>query len=1322
MASMSFVALQSLRKAKRFACIASLAAIGLCALVLLGWFLEVTTLKALAPALPPTKANTAVCLALLATGIAIASRRDPPPSWTAALPLLAAAIAGLTVAEALFSTNFGIDLLLFADPLSPAAVSPGRMAPLTALCIVSLAVATLRHGRYALRLELRQAALLPPFAFGMLALIGHAYGVHYMPKATFPFATMAVPTALCLVLLALATLALDPDAGILRILLANRAGGRFARRMLPVAILFPVVVGWLRLYGERIGYYDAKFGVLIMVLSALTVFSAIAIFSARRLNSYEDQLLEAQHLLERRVQERTTELEASVLKLRAEMVLREAAEGAHAESQALFQNALESAPIGMSVVGLDGSWLRFNRAICKIVGYDERELSRLTFQDITHPDDLNADLDLVRQLLDGKINSYQMEKRYLRKDGAVVWVMLSASLVRDGNGRPLYFVAQIEDISGRRKVMQELEASRKLLTEVVAALPVPFALKGEDGRWMIANEALSHLNGRPVADLVGRTDLELFGPELAAIYRNEDSKALAASGPIVIEGDHVTASGEKRWVLKYKRGIILPDGRRLVAVAFSDISQRREIEERLRKSEERFRSLTDLSADWYWEQDENYRFTMQSGGTLAAIGLAPEDYIGRTRWELSYGNMTAQDWAAHRAKLDAREPYRDLMLARKVDDGTMRYIVVSGQPMFDAQGRFTGYQGVGKDITERKRAEVAVERSRTFLEAFIEAIPQPVFMKDAEHRWILFNTAFSDMLGKSREELLGRSDPDLYPPEVVRRAWAEDDEVLSGSGSVVRENSMPSKDGGVRWQLTTKRRVDLPDGSVGIVGVAADVTSLKQTQEALRTSETLHRLLSENSIDMITLLTPEGIIEYASPASSMLLGYSPQEIGGVSFMEFLHPDDIAPMQAIFTAVEPNQASVLTSRLRRASGGWMWIETTFRTAHRDGSSGLQIVAVSRDVDDRVRTGEALNRFKYVLDHTLDMIFIYDADTLHFNYVNDGAVKTLGYPKEKLLGMAPWELRGDISVSDYYKSIEPFLRGDIQSRQVETVHRRADGTLIPVDVTMQIVRRPDEPGTFISVARDATERKKVDQLKNEFVSTVSHELRTPLTSIRGSLGLLAGGVVGELPAQARELVDVANANAERLIRLINDILDIEKIESGKMRFVMQPLALAQLMKTVLAENRGYGEQFGVRFVLRDPVPDVRIRADSDRILQVMANLLSNAAKFSPRNAEVEIGILVTSGSVRISVRDHGGGIPEEFRERIFAKFSQADASDNRKLGGTGLGLSIAKAIIEKHSGNIGFTSGTDGTVFHFDLPLAFSGLPAENDSLSGVSDTA
>jgi CheY-like chemotaxis protein len=225
-----------------------------------------------------------------------------------------------------------------------------------------------------------------------------------------------------------------------------------------------------------------------------------------------------------------------------------------------------------------------------------------------------------------------------------------------------------------------------------------------------------------------------------------------------------------------------------------------------------------------------------------------------------------------------------------------------------------------------------------------------------------------------------------------------------------------------------------------------------------------------------------------------------------------------------------------------------------------------------------------------------------------------------------------------------------------------------------------------------------------MKDEFVSTVSHELRTPLTSIAGSLGLLKGGAGGPLPDTAGRLISIAASNSERLVRLINDILDMEKIAAGSMPFDMRPLELRGLLTKSLDGLSGYAEQLGVSLVL-EPGPEIEVSGDIDRLMQVTTNLLSNAAKFSPTGGVVRVSASLHGEGARVSVRDHGPGIPEAFRARIFSKFAQADSSDTRQKGGTGLGLAIAREIVEQHGGRLHFdTEVGQGTVFHVDLPMA------------------
>lgn len=242
-----------------------------------------------------------------------------------------------------------------------------------------------------------------------------------------------------------------------------------------------------------------------------------------------------------------------------------------------------------------------------------------------------------------------------------------------------------------------------------------------------------------------------------------------------------------------------------------------------------------------------------------------------------------------------------------------------------------------------------------------------------------------------------------------------------------------------------------------------------------------------------------------------------------------------------------------------------------------------------------------------------------------------------------------------------------------------------------------------------AKEAAEAANL--AKGEFIANVSHELRTPLTAVIGALGMIESYPLGSMPAQAMTLVDMAFQNGKRLSILINDILDFEKLNANHMEFHCQPMALTPLLKRAIELNRSYAESYRVSFMLEQPPSEVEVIADEQRLMQVMTNLLSNAAKHSPAGGQVLISTKKSESKACVAVSDRGTGVPEAFRERIFEKFAQAESSPTRKKNGTGLGLAISKAIIEKMGGTIGFDSVVgQGATFYFDLPLALNHQPS------------
>ena len=355
----------------------------------------------------------------------------------------------------------------------------------------------------------------------------------------------------------------------------------------------------------------------------------------------------------------------------------------------------------------------------------------------------------------------------------------------------------------------------------------------------------------------------------------------------------------------------------------------------------------------------------------------------------------------------------------------------------------------------------------------------------------------------------------------------------------------------------------------------------------------------------------------------------------------------------------------------------------------------------------------NRMKLILENSTDAFVMVGQNGKIMDW-NAQAERSFGWKREEVLGTQLLEL---IIPADQLDAVlarithlenEGAGHGTVVHRRVEIDALHKTGKVIPVEISIASLYDTDGYAGHVFL-RDISERRKVDALKDEFISTVSHELRTPLTSIHGSLGLVLGGASGEVPDKTQQLLAIAHRNSDRLIHLINDILDMEKIEAGNMSFDFGHHRLRPLMQQALELSVFYGQQYGVQFQLLEPVPEIEINVDPDRLIQVMINLLSNAAKFSYAGGSVEISaqlMLAERGNqVRVTVSDHGCGIPAESHGKIFQKFSQVDGSDRRKKGGTGLGLSISKSIIEKMSGCMWFESvAEEGSRFYFELPVA------------------
>jgi len=492
----------------------------------------------------------------------------------------------------------------------------------------------------------------------------------------------------------------------------------------------------------------------------------------------------------------------------------------------------------------------------------------------------------------------------------------------------------------------------------------------------------------------------------------------------------------------------------------------------------------------------------------------------------------------------------------------------------------------------------------------------------------------------------------------------------------------------------------------------ANTQFLAASEQQWQDNEARMQVLLQTALDGIITIDGLGFMHSFNPAAETIFGYSARQV--------LHQNISQLLPAFYNL---NETGLLRYRKKppgeghelsaiRKDGSLFPVELALSEMTLDNRRLFTVIV--RDISENKMMELAFKRYDAIIRYSDDAII---SKNLNGNITswNEGAEKMFGYTAIEAVGKPMLDLYPPDKGLEEQNIVQKLLHGE-KAQHFETTRLRKNGSQLDISVTISpIINDEGEITGVSSIARDITESKRLERMKSEFISTVSHELRTPLTSIRGALDLVLGKSAAQLPDKARKMLEMAARNSERLTLLINDILDLEKIESGRIDFEYNCIDLVALARRALEDNEGYAHRHQVGLTLAAVGLDKAIvYGDEHRMLQVFANLISNAIKFSPPSGQVEIRIAHHADGYRVAVADQGPGIPKAFQDRIFQRFAQADSSDTREKGGTGLGLSITKAIVEKHNGSIGYVSECgEGTQFYFDLPAVCTSVQADSD---------
>jgi PAS domain S-box-containing protein len=938
--------------------------------------------------------------------------------------------------------------------------------------------------------------------------------------------------------------------------------------------------------------------------------------------------------------------------------------------------------------------------------------------------------EITAELL--RTGRWEGELVHTRKDGTQAIVASRWSIQRDARGRPVAILETNNDITERKRAEEELRRSEAYLAEAESLS------KSGSWAWNPTTKEITYWSKERFR-LFGfdpNSGVPSFEALLQRIHPEDRARWLAnAERAVRIRGDSETdfrivlPDGE----IKHLHGIGHPvyseagDLLEIVGAAM-DVTERKRAEEALRASEERFRTLVQFSFDVYWETDAQHRFIRQEFAESVADAPAQGSEIGKTRWEVPYLEPDAEAWRKHREMLDAHLPFRDFELARPTPDGGKRYVSVSGLPIFDGTGRFIGYRGVGRHITERKRAEEALRESEEQWRAVFESNPTMYFMVDAAGTILSVNPFGAEQLGYTVDELVGTPvlsvfyEPDREAvQEHVARCFAQPNRAMSWEARKVR------KDGTVLWVRETARSVLLRNCLVILVA-CEDITERKRAQEAARRSEQELRDLIENLPAMVYIVLPGPsgpVAAFASRGWREYSGLSQEDTAGSGWQSVVHPADLdRNLKKWQVCAAAGEAYENESRYRRAvDGAYRWFLDRAVPLRDEQGTILKWYGVLTDIEDRRRAEDALRRSEH---------YLAEAQRLSHtgSWAYNQATGTVIYWSEemfRIFGFDPQRSRIP-DRNELSRFVHPDDR-DRASKRVETAHREKveytddhrivlpDGTVKHLHVSGHPVF--DDTGgvvEYVGTVIDVTERRRAEEALQKAQAELAHVTRvttmsTLTSSIAHEVNQPLGAIVTNANAALRWLahqppnLDEARVTLGRIVKdghRASEVVGRARALLKKTPIVRERVDMNGLIQDSVALL--HGEMRRHRILLQTVLtPDLPpVTGDRVQLQQVILNLAMNAIEAMKEMAERPRELLIQSlrdpsGAVLVAVHDTGVGLDPKNVERVFEAFYTT------KMEGLGMGLAICRAIIEAHGGRLWASANEPREgMFQFTLP--------------------
>jgi PAS domain S-box-containing protein len=758
----------------------------------------------------------------------------------------------------------------------------------------------------------------------------------------------------------------------------------------------------------------------------------------------------------------------------------------------------------------------------------------------------------------------------------------------------------------------------------------------------------------------------------------------------------------------------------------------------LAKIEARYRSIAETTTEWVWACDVEGRHTYSNPAVMSILGYRPDEVVGGGAFELMHPDDRQSVLLGFRACVQKKEGWSGLLIRWRHRDGSYRYLESNGIPILSSAGELEGFRGSDRDVTERVEAEEKLRAAEERYRNLIEELPLVTYIRplDLKVANIYVSPQVEELLGYLAEEW--ETDPGL----LARIVHPDDRERVLSEAAHVRETGEPLQsdyrclrpDGRVVWVHDETRLVRDTEGNpLYVQGYLIDVTDRRMATEALRESEGRFRTLVSNIPGAIyrCAYDADWTMEFISDEVAEITGYPPSDFVDKvrSYASVIHVedrDDVA--RTVHESVSEGRPYVLEYRVVTAGGKVRWVYEKGQAVLGPEGEPLWLDGAIFDVTDRKQIEAERERL-------LERLVEAERITHFGSWTYEIAANKVTWSDEmfRIWGLDPE--RFGASYEAYLETVHPddralvdrAVKQSFESGGFDYEYRivRHDGAERFVHARSRVVHDDQgAPVTMIGTAQDITERKEIeaerehllaqeraqnarlrelDRLKDTFVASVSHELRTPLTSISGFLQLVQDGLAGETSEEQRRCLAIAGRNADRLHRLIGDLLFVAQMDAGQLVLEPTQVDLRALAAECLESVRPRAMQAGVEVVLEgDAVAG--LQGDPSRLTQLLDNLVSNAIKFSSEGGQVAVRTISENGNVVLEVADHGIGIPAEQQQHLFQRFFRGSNAAERAIQGTGIGLSIVKAIVDAHGGSIAVESREgQGTTFRVAFPL-------------------